>query len=70
MSRGVQRGETAADRGGCPVELFAFIDAPVGADAECVTCEAGDDLEVHMEDLLERRFAIREEQVDALASQP
>lgn len=45
------------------------MNTPVGVNTKRIAGEAGDDVKVHMENLLERGFAVREKQVDALAPQ-
>lgn len=67
--RGVEGSEAATDGSSRLVELVSFLDAPVSINAKWVTCEAGEDMQVNVENLLEGCFPVREEQVDALASQ-
>lgn len=69
MLPGVEGGEAATDGSGRLVELVSFLDAPVSINTKRVTCEAGKDMQVNVEDLLEGCFPVRKEQVDALTSQ-
>lgn len=66
---GVEGSEAATD--GCSrlVELVSLLHPPVGINAKWVTFEAGKDMQVNVENLLERGFPVRKEQVDALTSQ-
>jgi len=41
---------------------------PIGDDAKSVAREPRDDVQMHMKDFLEGGFAVREEEIDALAS--
>ncbi|GGJ42325.1 hypothetical protein GCM10010121_061810 [Streptomyces brasiliensis] len=66
---GVEGNEAATDGSSCLVELVSPLHAPVGFDAIRVTCKAGEDMQVNVENFLEGCFAVRKEQVDALASQ-
>ncbi len=65
----VEGSEAATDGSSRLVELVAFLDAPVSINAKWVTCEAGKDMQVNVENLLEGCFAVRKEQVDALTPQ-
>ncbi|GHA56311.1 hypothetical protein GCM10010303_80280 [Streptomyces purpurascens] len=66
---GVESCEAATDGSSRLVELVSFRDAPVSIDTKWVTCEAGKDMQMNVENLLEGCFPVRKEQVDALASQ-
>jgi hypothetical protein len=66
---GVEGSEAATDGSSRFVELVSLMHAPVSSNTKWVTCKAGEDVQVNVENLLEGRFAIRKEQVDALASQ-
>ena len=66
---GVKDSEAVTDGSSRLVELVSFVDAPVSIKAKWVTCEAGEDMQVNVENLLEGGFAVRKEQVDALTSQ-
>lgn len=65
----VEGSEAATDGISRLVELVSLLHAPVSINAEWVTCEAGEDMQVNVEDFLEGCFAVRKEQVDALAAQ-
>jgi hypothetical protein len=61
--------EPGADDGGALVELVPLSRSPDRVDPEAVSGEPGEDVQVHVEDLLEGRLAVGQEEIDALTAQ-
>lgn len=65
----IERGDSSADSHRRFVELVALTHLPVGLKAERVSLEAGENMQMDMEDFLESRLAVSQEEIDSFASQ-
>ena len=69
LDGGVESGQSPTDLQRLGIEQMTVALGPVGVDPEGVPSEPGEDVQVEVENFLERGLAVGEEYVDAFAAQ-